>query len=133
MRSAATRRLCAAALALAALHADAARADECSPGGTRSTCIDVDNLWPHAGGGPFFALGSTTTTPAGQVAFGLVASYLSRPLALRVASADPAGAYVYPVDNAVDVTLLWALGVTDRLEITAAAPATLYQGPGVLE
>ena len=92
-----------------------------------SPCIDSDNLWPHAGGGPYFAIGDTTTTPRGSLAFGIVGSYFTQPLGVRVASPDPAGSSVFLVDQAFDATLLFALGMTDRLELTLAAPATLYQ------
>src|SRR4051812_14139376 len=126
MRLAWLRGLPPAAVALSALVAAEARAD-CQPKSGLSTCIDADNLWPHAGGGPFFAIGSTTTTPAGKIAFGLIGSYLSQPIGLKVASPDPAASTIFAVDKAFDATLLFALGVTDRLELTIAAPATLYQ------
>jgi outer membrane protein OmpA-like peptidoglycan-associated protein len=89
--------------------------------------VEADNLWPHAGGGPFFSLGSTRTTPGGALSFGLVGSYLKAPVGLGVASTDPAGSIVDLVEHRVDATLLFALGVTDRLELTLAAPTTLYQ------
>src|SRR4051812_15942828 len=119
MRSAWLRRLAIAAIAL--LPAANARAEDCHPKGGLSTCVDADNLWPHPGGGQFFALGSTTTTPSGKVAFGLVGTYLARPIGLGVASPDPAGARVFVVDHLVDASLLFALGITNRLELTMAA------------
>jgi hypothetical protein len=117
----------AGAGAAAALVSSEARATECKPASGLSPCIDADNLWAHAGGGPFFAIGSTTTTPRGQIAFGLVGSLLSQPIGLGVASADPRGSTVFAVDKVFDATLLFAVGVTDRLELTLAAPAALYQ------
>jgi outer membrane protein OmpA-like peptidoglycan-associated protein len=116
------------AATLATLFAAPAHADPCIPRAGISTCVEADNLWPHAGGGPFFAVGSTRTTPASALSFGLVGSYLRQPVGLGVASADPAGSTVFLVDHRVDATLLFALGVTDRLELTLAAPTTLYQG-----
>ncbi|WP_437686328.1 OmpA family protein [Sorangium sp. So ce176] len=104
-----------------------ARADECAPARGLSGCIDADNLWPHAGAGPFFAVGSTATAPSARASFGVVASYLSRPVGLRVASPDPDGTIVHLLDNMLDATFLWSLGLTDRLEVTIAAPVTLYQ------
>src|SRR5262249_19034993 len=123
MRSAWLRGLLFAALAL--LSARSARAGDCRPINGVSPCIDADNLWPHAAGGPYFALGDATTTPAGSLSVGLVGSFVSKPIGVRVASADPAGSTVFLVDGLFDVTLLFALGVTDRLELTLAAPATL--------
>lgn len=120
----------AAAALLGALFAAAAPAParaECDPRARISGCIDADNLWLHAGAGPFFALGSPLTAPAGKASFGLALSYLSRPIGLRVPSADPEGTILYAVDNAVNASFLWSLGITDRLELTAAAPLTIYQ------
>ncbi|MGK4002967.1 OmpA family protein [Sorangium sp. So ce1036] len=119
--------LLASGLFVAGLLPTPARADECAPDHGLSGCIDADNLWPHAGGGPFFAVGSTATTPSAKASFGLVTSYLSRPVGLRVASPDPEGTVVHLLDNMVDATFLWSLGLTDRLEVTVAAPVTLYQ------
>ncbi len=114
-------------LALASLDPGVARADGCEPANGLSTCVDADNLWPHAGAGPFFAIGSTQTVPESKVSFGLVTSYLSRPIGLRVSSPDPAGATSYAIDNALTASFLFAVGVTDRLELSAVAPITLFQ------
>ncbi|WP_437606115.1 OmpA family protein [Sorangium sp. So ce834] len=119
--------LVASGFFMAAVLPAPARADECAPAHGMSSCIDADNLWPHAGGGPFFAVGSTATTPSAKASFGLVASYLSRPAGLRVPSPDPDGTVVHVLDNMIDATFLWSLGLTDRLEVTVAAPVTLYQ------
>ena len=71
-------------------------------------------------------------TPAGKASFGLAMSYLSRPVGLRVASADPNGTILYVLDNVVNATFLWSLGVHERLELTAALPITIYQDGGGL-
>ncbi len=137
MRSAWNRGRLAVAMfpVLVALHpGSSARADDCSPKRGVSPCVDADNLWPHAGGGAYLAIGDASTTPAGRVAVGLVGSYLAQPLGVHVTSADPAGSTVYLVDQAFDATLLVALGVTDRLELTLAEPLTFYQsGAGLAE
>jgi len=114
------------ALVAAVVSSAPAHADECAAA-TYSGCINADNLWPHAGPGPFLTIGSPTTTPDGKAAIGLVGSYLSRPVGIRVASPDPDGTIVPVLDNVVDVTFVGAFGVTDRLEFTVAAPVTLYQ------
>ncbi|MDC0743366.1 OmpA family protein [Polyangium mundeleinium] len=100
---------------------------QCDPKAERSGCINADNLWVHAGAGPFLSLGAPLLAPSGKASFGLALSYLSRPIGLRVASADPDGTIVPVIDNAVNATFLWSLGVHDRLEITAALPITFYQ------
>lgn len=117
---------CSLALVAAVVSSAPAHADECAAA-TYSGCINADNLWPHAGPGPFLSIGSPTTTPDGKAAIGLVGSYLSRPVGIRVASPDPDGTIVPVLDNVVDVTFVGAFGVTDRLEFTVAAPVTLYQ------
>jgi hypothetical protein len=127
MQSARIRGLPFLALSSLFFSAPEAGAADCHPANGLSTCIDVDNLWPHTGGGPYFALGSAATTPRGAFAFGLVGSFLTHPLGLHVASADLGGSDVFVVAQAFDTTLLVALGVTDRLELTLAAPETLYQ------
>lgn len=138
MQSAFIRGLSFAGLLSLLSASGAARAD-CQPltiartGQSFSPCVDADNLWPHAGGGPYFVIGSTATTPRGSLAFGLVGSFLSEPLGLDVASPDPAGSTVFSIDKAFDATVLLALGMTDRLELTLAAPATLYQSGAGLQ
>src|SRR5262245_30919474 len=72
-----------------------AAAVECDPRNQLSTCINADILWPHAGAGPFFSIGSVATTPAEKVSFALVLSYLSRPIGLRIRSPDSEGTIVY--------------------------------------
>src|SRR5262245_17787304 len=63
-------------------------AGACSAPDGLSTCVDADNLWAEPGRGPFFALGPAETTPEGRVSFGLVVSYLSRPIGYRTSSPD---------------------------------------------
>jgi OmpA-OmpF porin, OOP family len=116
--------VCSVLLAPSAAHA---AEDACDPRSKLSGCVNADNLWPHAGAGPFLSLGSPVLAPPGKASFGLVVSYLSRPIGLRVASPDPDGNIVYAIDNAVNATFVWSFGVTERLELTAAAPITVYQ------
>jgi hypothetical protein len=59
-------------------------------------------------------------------------TYQSRPLKLAIPGPDLEPREIFAVDNALDVTFLFALGVTDRLELTVAAPVTFYEdGAGV--
>jgi OmpA-OmpF porin, OOP family len=119
----------AACLAGAALLASAgqAEAQSCQPANGLSPCIDADNLWVTPGAGLFFAVAPTMTMPAGRASFGLVLSYLSRPVGLAVSSPSSAGTTIHAIDNAIDATFLGSLGVSDRFELTLAAPITLYQ------
>jgi len=107
-----------------ALCARSAGATDCS--GELSTCIDDDVLWPHAGPARFVAVGSTETTAAGQLGFGLVSTYLSRPIVIQVKEPG-AGSDQYAVDDQVNGTFLWAYGVSDRLELDLALPLTFAQ------
>lgn len=120
---------CSIALSSAAFLALPARAhaDDCGKTPPYSGCINADNLWAHAGSSTFQSIGSPTTTPDGKASIGLVGSYVSRPVSVRVSSPDPDGTLLPVVDNAVNVTFLGTFGITDRLEFTIAAPVTLYQ------
>jgi OOP family OmpA-OmpF porin len=114
----------AAALAVA-LCARPARARDCS--GFFSPCVNDDTLWPHAGPSRFVAVGSTETVAAGQVGFGLVTSYLNRPVVLDTRLGDLATTQ-YAVNDQVNATFLWSYGIGDRLEVDLAVPLTLGQG-----
>ena len=92
-----------------------------------STCINSDSFWPHAGPARLMTVGSAETTDEGQVAFGLVTSYLSRPIVLKIASPGPGGSQQNVVDNQVNGNFLWAYGVTRRLQLDFALPATVIQ------
>jgi hypothetical protein len=113
---------CACAVALAS---PAARATDCS--GIDSPCINSDILWPHAGPARFVSIGAAETVAPGQLGFGLVTSYLSRPIVLHVPTPGPGGSDQYAIDNQVNGTFLWAYGVTDRLELDLAVPLTFIQ------
>jgi OOP family OmpA-OmpF porin len=115
-----------AAIVLSSSHE--ARATSCEAGPLATTCINDDNLWPHAGPARFVSIGSTETVARGHVGFGLVTSYLSRPITLRLPSPGPAGSTAYAIDNQVNGTFLWALGITQRLELDVALPVTFGQG-----
>jgi OmpA-OmpF porin, OOP family len=105
--------------------ARAALATDCS--GIQSPCINSDILWPHAGPARFVSIGSTETVAPGQLGFGLVTSYLSRPIVIDAPAPGPGGSQQNAVDNQVNGTFLWAYGVTDRLELDLAVPLTFIQ------
>jgi hypothetical protein len=125
------RRRVALAFSVALLSSPAltirlAAATECS--GAVSPCINDDTLWPHAGPSRFLAVGSAETVTAGQFGFGLVTSYLSRPIVLTVPTPGPPGTKEYAVDDQVNGTFLYAYGVSSRLELDLALPVTFGQG-----
>jgi len=92
-----------------------------------SPCINDDVLWPHAGPAHFVAVGSTETVASGQLGFGLVTDYLSRPIVLGLP--PPGSGTSDPVINdQVNGTFLWSYGATDRLELDVALPITFGQG-----
>ena len=103
-----------------------ARAKECT-NPLVNTCINSDTYWPNPGPTRFATVGGTETVGEGQVGFGLVATYLSRPVVLRVASPGPGGSDQYVVDNQVTGNFLFAYGVTDRLQLDFALPVTFVQ------
>ena len=90
-----------------------------------SPCVDSDTFWPHAGPQQLMTVGGTETVEAERVAFGLVASYLRRPIVLHVPSA--AGSDRGAIDDQLDATFLFAYGLTDRLELDLALPVTVFQ------
>ena len=122
----ATAAFAASASSLAVFDEGTAEAKDCA-NPLISTCINSENLWPNAGPQRFVGVGSTETVARGQVGFGLVTSYLSRPIILQVASPGPGGSEQYVVDNQVNGNFLFAYGVTDRLQLDFAMPVTLIQ------
>jgi hypothetical protein len=119
--------LAAVLLSSAALCPATSRAADCQPSNGLSTCIDADNLWPAPGGSSWQTLYPTELTPAGLVHFGLVLSYLSRPIGLVVSSPDPDGTTIHAIDDRVSATFLTAVGVGQGAALTLAAPMVLYQ------
>lgn len=93
----------------------------------QSSCINSDTLWPSAGPTRFFGVASAETVAAHQVGFGMLASYQSRPIVLRVASPGPGGTEQRVVDNQVTGNFLFAYGVTNRFQLDVALPVTFVQ------
>jgi OmpA-OmpF porin, OOP family len=124
-----TAKVCVIALlaTAAALRSGVAASSDCRDAARMGACIDADTLWPHAGAARFQSVGATETTAPSQFSFGLVASWLRKPVVLKAAAPNPEGTQVPAVDHLVDTTFLWAYGVTDRLELTLAMPTTVYE------
>lgn len=92
-----------------------------------NTCINSDTFWPNAGPQRFATVSGTETVAPGQVGFGLVATYLSRPILLRVASPGPGGSDQFVVNDQVTGNFLFAYGVTSRLQLDFTLPVTFIQ------
>jgi hypothetical protein len=92
-----------------------------------NTCINSDTFWPNPGPSRFATVSGAETVGAGQIGFGLVATYLSRPVVLRVASPGPGGSDQYVVNDQVTGNFLFAYGVTERLQLDFALPVTFIQ------
>lgn len=121
------RSLLALSIATAcAASAGTAEAKDCQSA-LVSTCVNSDTFWPNPGPSLFTAVGSTQTVTEGQVGFGLVTSYQSRPLLLDVPSPGPGGTRQFVVDNQVTGNFLWAYGITSRLQLDVALPLTFGQ------
>lgn len=103
-----------------------ARGQECS-NPLVSTCVNSETFWPHAGPQRFAAVGGTETLATGNVGFGLVNTWQSRPIVLRVASPGPGGSDQFVIDNQVNGNFLFAYGVTNQLELDFALPVTYAQ------
>jgi OOP family OmpA-OmpF porin len=127
MRSRIDVAVCSAALAIALTNVPA-RAADCA--GIVSPCINDDTLWPHAGPARFVGVGSAESMARGKLGFGLVTTYLSRPIVLHLASpgVSVGGTEHDAVNDQVNGTFLWSYGVTHRLELDIALPLTFGQG-----
>ncbi len=101
-------------------------AGDCS--GVYSPCVNDDTLWPHAGAARFTSVGSTETIAPGQIGFGLVSTYLSRPVVLTIPAPAPPGSQAYAIDDQVNANFLFSYGVTKRLELDLVLPVTFGQG-----
>jgi hypothetical protein len=93
-----------------------------------TTCINDDTFWPHPGPSQLLAVGGAETTAKGQVGFGLVTTYLSRPIVLHIPSPGPGGSDQYAINDQVNGNFLFSYGVTDRLELGVVLPVTFGQG-----
>jgi OOP family OmpA-OmpF porin len=112
----------------ASLASSQARADDpCRAAPLVSTCINAENLWPHAGAQLFATVGGVETIEPGKFGFALVTDYQSRPLGFNLPPFVPGGATQYAIDNQVNGNFLWAIGVTRRLELDFALPVTFGQ------
>ncbi len=97
-----------------------------------NTCINSDTYWPNPGPSRFATVNGTETVGVGQVGFGLVATYQSRPIRLRVASPGPGGSDQYVVDNQLNGNFLFAYGISPNLQLDFALPVTFIQtGAGI--
>jgi hypothetical protein len=111
---------------LGVLFAREARATDCS--GTLSTCINDDTLFVHPGAGRFVGVAPTETIAPGQAAFGLVTTYLSRPIILHTPTPLPTGTDQDAINDQVNGSFLFAYGVSDRLQLDLVLPVTFGQG-----
>lgn len=92
-----------------------------------STCINSENYWPEPGIRRFATVPGTETIARQQVAFGLVTSFVSRPIILHIASPGPDGSDQYVVNSQLNGNFLFAYGVTDRLQLDFALPVTFIE------
>jgi hypothetical protein len=109
----------------ATLWSDRARATDCSA--IVSPCVNDDSLWPHGGPALFAAIGSVETVAAHNLGFGLVTSYLSRPIVWQLQSPGNASQQ-FAINDQANGTFLWSYGVASRLELDLALPLTWGQG-----
>lgn len=95
-----------------------------------SACINSDTLWPTGGPSRFASLPGTLTTAPQQFSFGLVATYLMRPIVLAIPSPGPTGTKQNAISDQVNGNFVFGYGVTDRLELHVALPVTFAQAGG---
>lgn len=92
-----------------------------------NACVNSDTFWPNPGPMRLATVSGTETVGRGLVAFGVVATYQSRPILLHVASPGPGGSEQYVVDHQLNGNFLFAYGATDRLQLDFAMPVTFIQ------
>ncbi len=121
-------------LATAAISLSAqarAQVSGCQPKDYLSTCIDADNLWPHAGNTRWWSLApAQLNNPGGHdgaTTVGLASSFTYRPIGFQVASPDPDGSNIYAVNSRLRLTFLTSIGVGRHLQLNLAAPMVLHQ------
>ncbi|MCL2777861.1 MAG: hypothetical protein FWD73_07645 [Polyangiaceae bacterium] len=90
-------------------------------------CINSDTYWPNPGPSRFATVAGTETVTPSEIAFGLVASFQSKPITLDIASPGAGGTKTAVVRNQVTGNFLFAYGVTNRLELDLAVPVTFIQ------
>lgn len=110
-----------------ALFTGSAHAEACGASGNLEPCFDANSLWLPAGRTSFMTLPDTRVNAPGKLGVGLATELLRAPVTFQVSSPDRGGRTVFVVDDAVDSSLFFAVGVPDRLEATATLPARLYQ------
>jgi hypothetical protein len=115
---------CALALALSVFVPVEARA-QCKSV-YLSPCFNSDTYWPNAGPMRFAGVSGTETVGIGQVGFGLVTSYQSQPVVLRIASPG-SGSEQSIVDDQVNGNFTFAYGITNKLELDFVLPVTFVQ------
>ncbi len=115
-----------AALAMATASLSAGAQTPCT--GAVHPCINAETYWPYAGASRFFGIGSAELTAQGEAAFGVVTSYQHAPLVVSTPSPAPNGGESAVVGHQTNATLLFAFGITRRLELFAGFPVTIAQG-----
>jgi hypothetical protein len=113
----------ATAYFVAASRADAA---ECT-NPLVNPCIQSDTFWPNPGPMRFATVAGTETVAPGLVGLGLITTYQSRPIVLRVATPGPGGSTQSVVNDQVSGNFLFAYGVSNRLQLDLAMPVTVVQ------
>ena len=130
-RASSPSRVALLALALYAL-APRAAADECLPANEMSPCVNSDQLWLPAAPSPFVSVPWAAGLDQGAFAVGAAAGFIYRPISLQTASPDPGGREVRVVDWSYGLTLMFAYGITKRVDVRVSAPFVLYQqGSGI--
>jgi len=121
-----------AVFATALALAPPARAADCAPESTYSTCFDADARWLSPPSAPFLGVAGAVPLAAGHHRLGAALGWLERPVVLALPSPDPTGRELRVVDRIVTLTLLEAVALGSRATLDAAIPLTLdQQGAGM--
>ncbi|GEM_PF-2812616 len=121
-----------AVVVIALALAPPARAGDCAPESTYSTCFDADARWLSPPSAPFLGVAGAVPLAAGHHRLGAAIGWLERPVVLALPSPDPTGRELRVVDRIVSLTLLESVALGSRATFDGAIPLTLaQQGAGM--
>ena len=113
-------------------YAPLAMASDCFPPDQLSPCVNSDQLWLTAAPSPFVSVPWAAGLDESEFALGAAGGFIYRPISLHTESPDPGGRDVRVVDWSTGLTLMFAYGITKRVDARVSAPFVLYQqGAGV--
>lgn len=101
--------------------------DACEPDNGLSPCVDASNYWWATGNAKFAVLESPRVLQNGSYTVGGGLAYVKSSIKLDALSADPPQQQIDLVDQRLDASVLLAMGVGHRLELSSALEFVAHQ------